>query len=79
MARCYDVVCLECGEILTWYKYDDPMDSCPVCETILSDGSEWDTDAATVFGPWSTSDEVAELSEKIRNERRGYDRDHVRY
>jgi len=52
MARIYDVVCLNCGEIFEWCKYDPPFDRCGFCGCRLSDGDWWNENAK-VFGVWS--------------------------
>lgn len=31
MARVYDIVCCNCGEIMEWCKYDAPIENCENC------------------------------------------------
>ena len=66
MAREYDVVCLKCGEITVWCKYDPPPRECPKCKAILSDGEDWYGHAAKVFGVWSSDGDALDLSQRIK-------------
>ena len=71
MARIYDVVCLSCGEIFWWCKYDPPEERCPNCgEKLTTEDGDWDFEKAMVFGVGSSSREVRELSEAIKAGRR---------
>jgi hypothetical protein len=64
MSRIYDVVCCNCGEIMSWCKYDSPIEICENCGTILSHGEDW-TDDAKIFGIGS-SEEPERFSKPIR-------------
>ena len=65
MARFYDVVCLKCGEVYEWCKYDPPFERCDFCGCRLSDGDWWNENAK-VFGVWSGSDDVYEVAKAAR-------------
>lgn len=71
MAREYDVVCLNCGEIIVWCKYDSPEEKCPRCNVSLSDGDNWNNNVK-IFGCGRCSSEVCELSEEIKKENPKY-------
>jgi hypothetical protein len=65
MARIYPVVCLNCGEIFEWCKYDPPFERCDFCGCRLSDGDWWNENAR-VFGVWSSSGAVYEVAKTAR-------------
>lgn len=67
MARIYDVVCLKCGEVKEWCKYDPPFDKCDFCGSRLTDRlGDWDERKVWVSGVWSTNRDVEELSDSLR-------------
>lgn len=67
MARIYDVVCLKCGEVMEWCKYNPPFDKCDLCGSKLTDRTgEWDEGKARVFGVWSSNSDVYATSKRIR-------------
>jgi len=72
MARIYDVVCPRCGEIHHWCKYDPPLEKCEFCGYELScedeDGEPVWKDDVYVFGVWSSSVEIGEVSKSLREE-----------
>lgn len=69
MASFYDVVCPHCGRIYKWCKYDLPIDKCENCGNKLAHEEDgelvWKEDVL-VFGVWSNSAQVREVSERIR-------------
>ncbi len=69
LARIYDVVCLNCGEIIQWCKYDPPVDKCPECGETLVIEDDWDLSKVKIFGVGSTWDEVLKFSKSIKVER----------
>ena len=73
MTKIYDVVCPRCGEIHQWWKYDPPLERCVFCGYKLScegdDGTPLWKDDAHVFGVWSTSIRIREVSKMIRKQR----------
>ena len=74
MARVYKVVCLNCGEVCEWCKYDPPIEKCGFCGCRLSFKDNW-TENVEVFGAWSGFSEAREVSETARTnffKRRGY-------
>lgn len=70
MARIYDVVCPNCGEVLQWCKYDAPLDECTYCGSPLSHiDSEGDlvwNEEVEIFGVGSTSEDVEYRSKELR-------------
>jgi len=66
MASFYDVVCLTCGEVMSWCKYDPPFERCTFCGTKLTRRGYWNQEKVKVFGVWSTSKDVRETSERCR-------------
>jgi len=67
MARVYDVVCLKCGEVMEWCKYDPPFYKCYFCGQKLVDRSgDWSEERVRVFGVWSTGEAVHETSKRLR-------------
>lgn len=65
MASIYDVVCLNCGEVYMWCKYDPPIEKCGFCGKRLSRRGKWNENAE-VFGVWSTNDDVEKVAEAAR-------------
>jgi len=78
MARIYDVVCPNCGEIYQWCKYDEPIFECEKCGFIMAQKQdenskdfnqnyiyEWKPEVL-VFGCGSTSEQVRKASERIK-------------
>jgi len=69
VARFYDVVCLRCGEVIDWCKYDPPFKRCPLCNARLTDRSgDWAEGRVRVFGVGSGGREICELSRRLRME-----------
>lgn len=84
MARVYDVVCLNCGEVMEWCKYDAPFETCEYCgEKLTTKNKEseliagaydtqsydaWDRSKVEVFGVWSCSTDVEARSDEIREQ-----------
>jgi len=87
MARIYDVVCLTCGEVWGWCKYDAPDHKCEKCGAILDHkikeiyyvngcpyDRDWDYSKVKVFGVWSTNDAVEHLVKEIKERNKAEDR-----
>lgn len=81
MARIYDVVCRECGEIMSWCKYDAPFETCENCGSKLTTSDKdlaleigayesgydgWNPYKVRVFGVGTSSFEVHEFSQRIK-------------
>jgi uncharacterized OB-fold protein len=66
MARIYDVVCLNCGEIFYWCKYDPPVEKCPNCGEKLVNGEDWNYSKVRIFGVGSTGEMILEFSKTIK-------------
>ena len=75
MARIYDVVCPNCGEVWSWCKYDEPIIECDNCCYVMAqkrrDGNqnytfEWKAEVK-VFGVGSCSEDVKEYSKPIKD------------
>jgi hypothetical protein len=67
MARIYDVVCCNCGEVMQWCKYDPPIEYCERCETILAYHDRW-TSEAKIFGCGSCSTDVDNFAKPLKEQ-----------